>query len=488
VQLVGTRPTKRCSGEKDRCLALLQRCDFNLFFYPLINTMRVCQDPRCIFCRFAPKKDLTRYGVEPNPGPPKSRRKRKNGNGNGMKPKQVLPKVNGRGGYGYAPGLLGTIGTTVGGYFAGPVGGYIGKRAGDWLGKITGMGDYKVSRNSLVDNGVPQFKQGPRNEPGAIELCHTEFLQDISSSVAFTNTAFPINPGLNTSFPFLSQIAVNFEEYEFLGLVYSFKSTSATAVASTNTSLGVVILSTNYDTADENFSTKQQMEAYQFTVSTVPSASVMHPVECDPRQTVLSQRYVRATAVPSGFDQRFYDLGNFQIATVGSQAAAVVGELWVSYHVRFYKPRLQVPLGQNLVTSHFYAASTTAAAATPLGTSTIFTNNTLGVTAPTTSTFVVPLVGRYLLRAFWSGGPTAAATLTPGANITLLTGLFGVLGGTVVSALNSGSNYCASWFIDVATAGSGAANTITVTGLTAMAAGNLDMAIVQVSSGYTSTP
>lgn len=337
------------------------------------------------------------------------------GNSNRVRP--VLKKANKR--KGYAPGLLSSVGTAVGSYFGGPSGGAIGSRAGQWLGNITGMGDYRVSKNSLAtnSNGPPLFHN--RGSDGSIVLNHREFLQDVTGSTAFTLSNFSINPGQSSTFPFLSLIAANFEQYEFLGLVYEFKTTSATAVSSTNTALGVVVMSTNYDVQDPNFSSKQQMEAYQYTTSSVPSCSMIHPVECNPRMNTLSNMYIRTGSVPSGADQRFYDLGNFQIATVGMQAAATIGELWVSYSVRLLRPKIPTPLGVNLLEAHYTLVPVSAAmGTTPVKQS--GSNLTLGIT---TTTLTLPFVGRYLLNLAISAATsvTASSAWVAGTGVTAAT-------------------------------------------------------------------
>lgn len=251
---------------------------------------------------------------------------------------------------GYAPGLLGDVGGAAGAWL-GPGFSKLGRKAGDWLGKITGMGDYEVNDNTLLSNSGPPMFQSNLN--GSIEICKREFITDISGSVDFMNgLQIPINPGLFSSFPFLSSLAANFEQYELLGMVFEFKSTSANALNSTNTALGTVIMATNYDTLDPIFVNKQQMEAYEFANSTAPSQSMLHPIECDPRLNALARQYVRTGAVPVGGDPRFYDLGLFQLATSGMQASSVIGELWVSYHVRLHKPKLPTPTASNVLVAN----------------------------------------------------------------------------------------------------------------------------------------
>lgn len=244
----------------------------------------------------------------------------------------------------------------IGGQYLGKPGEHLGSAIGAFGSYLTGHGDYKVNSNSLfMGTPVPTFHNGKRS----VIVKHKEFLQDISSSILFNLSAYSINPGLSTSFPFLSGIAENFEQYKIHGMVFEFVSTSADALNSVNTALGVVVSATEYNVNRANFINKQQMEAYEFSVSSKPSLTHVHPIECAPDQTPNNVYYIRTGAVPASEDLRLYDLGKYQIATVGSQAAAVVGELWVSYEVEFFKPLL-LPTNYSSLSAHIGNASPTS--------------------------------------------------------------------------------------------------------------------------------
>ena len=57
---------------------------------------------------------------------------------------------------------------------------------------------------------------------------HCEYLQDVygPADAKFTNNELDLNPGLLENFPFLAQIAANYEEYEFIQLMFHFKITN----------------------------------------------------------------------------------------------------------------------------------------------------------------------------------------------------------------------------------------------------------------------
>jgi hypothetical protein len=218
------------------------------------------------------------------------------------------------------------------------IGSWLGKKAGGLFKSITGLGTYAVTKNSLLAN--PNDPPVLSNTKGGTRVQHREYITDITGSTAFTLTPYSINPGLFTTFPWLSGVALNFEEYILHGLVFEFKSTSATALNSTNTALGTVIMATEYNVVSPNFTAKRDMENYVYSTSCSPDVSALHPVECARDINVLSELFVRNTTPVTGGDLRFSDIGKFQIATVGMQASANIGELWVTYDVELIKPRL----------------------------------------------------------------------------------------------------------------------------------------------------
>jgi len=239
---------------------------------------------------------------------------------------------------GYAPGLLGSVGTALGTYVGGAPGALIGKRAGDWLGKITGMGDYKINRNTLLTGSVPRFNSSKEFST----ISHREYLGDVVSGTAgtFDIQEYTVNPSNSNTFPWLSSIAQQYESYEITGMIFEFKSLSGTAVGSTNTALGAVTMATVYDVEAPPFASRREMEQYEFSVSARTTESLIHPVECDPRQNVLPMLFTRDASGSNTRDRRFHDMANFYVATDGLQASNVtIGELWVSYSVRLFKPR-----------------------------------------------------------------------------------------------------------------------------------------------------
>jgi len=196
---------------------------------------------------------------------------------------------------------------------------------------------------SVMDQDVPQISN-PRGSDGAVVIQHKEYIRDIPSTVAFALQAnLRINPGDANTFPWLSSIAKSFTQYRFEGLIFKFVSTSGSL--STTQALGEIIQAVNYNPVEPTFTNKQQMLNEIFSISKVPAIDSECPVECEPAQSQgMGFLTVRNGSESPSVDPRFYDLGQYYLATQGQAVGAVtMGELHVTYQVALYKPQLQYP-------------------------------------------------------------------------------------------------------------------------------------------------
>lgn len=257
-------------------------------------------------------------------------------------------RITGRGDYTMNPKH--SFGTQWGGYLGSKAGEFLGGAAQNLLtGLVTGMGDYSVKKNIFLSGRLPEIVNQPTG--GGTIIRFQEYLGDVfTSSIAgqFQIQSYLINAANSDTFPFLSQIACNYEQYEIEGLLFSFKSTSANALNSVNTALGSVMMATQYDTLDAPFASKLEMLNYEFSTSAKPSADTVHMIECEPRQSTVSNLYTldKNQITPSNADPRLYHLGKFSIATTGFQGTSVnIGQLHVTYQIRLLKPKLYATLG-----------------------------------------------------------------------------------------------------------------------------------------------
>lgn len=231
------------------------------------------------------------------------------------------------------------------------IGGSLGAIGGKLFRRITGWGNYAIKENSLLHNG----KIATGFAEDAIRVAKREFICELNASTGFVNNSFPIQPGASETFPWLAQIAQNYEQYRFHGLLFEYISTSSDAIASsTDLGMGQVVMATDYNAADHPYINGPQMMGSMFSKTFKPSENCIHPVECAPSDQAQKLYYVRTGVQPTGTDIRLYDMGIFQIATQNMPAAySGMGQLWVTYDVEFTKSVMNSQLGFDLNTDHW---------------------------------------------------------------------------------------------------------------------------------------
>ena len=156
-----------------------------------------------------------------------------------------------------------------------------------------GYGAYRRRKaGSRILKGDPPIVQ---NSSGGFVIRHREYIGDLNTSQAFSIFSFPLNPGIDSCFPWLAEVASNFEEWVPRGIVFEFKSTSSDAVVSTNANaaLGTVIMATEYNPYNGSFASKLQMENYEFAKSCKPSQSMLHAVECSQKHNTQNSYFIR---------------------------------------------------------------------------------------------------------------------------------------------------------------------------------------------------
>jgi hypothetical protein len=245
--------------------------------------------------------------------------------------------------------------------------------------KLLGMGDYDAS-NVVVDdskiesNSMCNGTQSPTiaNRGQAFIMRHKEYVIDITSSQGFTLTSYMIDPADVATFPWLAAVAPAFEEYQILGMVVQYRPLISAADPNGNSS-GAVMIATEYNSTKPNFTTKTQMENYEYAVSCAPYRDMLHAIECAPSETTVSHKQILIGGLPPNQDRRIYTWGNLQVATQGQATSGVaLGELHISFEIAFFKPLYSIGQGLSLLTD-FYSGTISNAGAT---------NNVLSLMAP----------------------------------------------------------------------------------------------------------
>jgi len=292
-----------------------------------------------------------------------------------------------------------------------------GTGLGAALSRWLGQGDYTVRSNSLVtglrpDGTIPSMHRNDQT----IVVRHKEFIGELTGSTTFVNKfSLPINPGISTTFPWLSTVAAQYSEYRVRGMVYHYVPTSGMSVASTNPALGSVMFQTSYRANEAVPVNKVEMMNEYWATEGRPCDEICHPIECDPKENPFNVQYVRTGPVAAGDNILMYDLGTTRVCTTGNTTSnAVLGDLWVTYEIELKKPRvtsLDTALARSLTTS-----GTSADTLNTFGSAHTDQTTILGAVVQSNNiTFPGTLAGDYLVVINYTGltaasGPSFVAS------------------------------------------------------------------------------
>ncbi len=289
-----------------------------------------------------------------------------------------------------------------------------------------------LAKSKAVRIAAPSFEQ-PSKSDGRIRIKHREYLGDISGSVAFAAVQFSVNPGLATSFPWLSTLASRFESYLFRRLRFIVETQKS---ASTN---GSVMMAIDYDASDQQPTSKVQLMSYHNAVRSAVWDECHFVGDQGDLKKFGVQRYIRSGNIAANLDIKTYDVGNLFVATQGCADTSAVGELYVDYDVELMTP--QFDISADAVAASVKIATTGAARATPFtGVQTVLGGLPV-VAAGNTVTFNKP--GQYILLYEIDG--------------TVMTNTLPTLGGTVF-ATAAPSGYLVQYANAAATSASSAIN------------------------------
>jgi len=179
-----------------------------------------------------------------------------------------------------------------------------------------------------------EFK-GPNNGRMFPVVDREQIAEVFSAGVggAYKCDVYAIQPGLRTSFEWLSTIAKNFEEYEFKRLEFEFMPSVPTVVG------GNVYLAVDFDCHDDAPITAKQF----VTTSGSVEASIYRPVKLIvPRRNIKSllKRHLVRTQNNGITERLLYDIGNLMVATdhVGD-TNSFMGKIYVNYEIHFFMPQ-----------------------------------------------------------------------------------------------------------------------------------------------------
>lgn len=357
--------------------------------------------------------------------------------------------------------------------------------------RVRGSGAYSVpGTNSLFTNSTAmrssQKEMGDETE--RIVVSRREYVQRVlapAANVSFAINRYQVNPGLASLFAWLSQVAVNYDEYSLKSLVFHYK--PVISQASLSGAMGSVLMAANYNPGAASFASFREMAEYAGSMETRVCDEALFGVECDVNKNTSASgtEYVRAGQVPAGQDIKTYDLASFQIATSDVQSYAegtLLGHLYVEYTVVLGKPKLYAALGRTILTD-LWKNGYGVSVASPFGTAVAPVpnpNNNLGVGLIGT-TIIIPQNFYGRLEVTYCVQCTTAPTMSFVPAVGSGVAFSNIMGPTGTSS-NIHSGTAASGFSIISAifdvAPSGIANTInlTLTGLTGGASMSLYVA------------
>lgn len=188
--------------------------------------------------------------------------------------------------------------------------------------------------------GIKSLNDAPRQYASGkgYVIEHREYVADVVSAATniFSVVRYGINPGYVTTFPWLANVATNYECYEVLAMDFELESGCATSTP------GMWYMACDYDIQDSPPSTKQEMLSYSGAVKT----NVWNHIKMDLTRVgthIYKKRFVRTTPTEDQ-GQQLYDVGSLYLATVNNLPVnTFLGELYVSYKIKFTLPQKPNP-------------------------------------------------------------------------------------------------------------------------------------------------
>lgn len=245
----------------------------------------------------------------------------------------------------------------------------------------------------------------PMGQTKSRRIQNSELVGSISGSANFTvQSQISLNPGLPSSFPWLSEIASKWQQFRFHKLHFRFVTRSPTSAK------GSIILSPDYNPRELVPTTESQATNTQDAVEDVVWRELCCKLDVAAMFPLGPRKQIRVSKVAG--DTSVYDAGRMFICTVGEADSSEIGKLWVDYDVELFVPQNSPntytgPLATSLFECGSSQSYTNNTEATLLFTNTIFDGLNLGL--PSSGVFTLP-AGCYRLRAIITCSDSAAET------------------------------------------------------------------------------
>jgi len=306
--------------------------------------------------------------------------------------------------------------------------------------------DFQASmlERGMASSAPVAFSQGTSSQSARISrssynstrIVHREQIDSVSGSVLFNiDGSWAINPGLSTTFPWLSVQAAGWEKYKFNSLRFCYYPRCSTTTA------GSVMISPDFESSDTPPASTITASANSATVEDAPWKTIMLTL---PSNRLNEERFVRTANLVANLDIRNSDIANVYVITSDGNDTNTWGKLWVEYDVV-----LSIPTVSVVDRTRTIFQVNTAIAGNYFGTNT-YTDRGLTLTflAPQTISITGMVIGEKYYFHSTLGGTTITAW-SPSA----ITGMTAFL--TIANIINGGGSLASTSSIYTATSSSG---------------------------------
>lgn len=263
---------------------------------------------------------------------------------------------------------------------------------------------------------------------------HRELISNVRGSIGFLiRNQLELNPGLSSTFPWLSVMAQGWEQYRFKSLRFCYKTRTGS-----NTK-GSLIMAPDYDAADGAPASEQIMSTYAQVIEDATWKDITCQIKTSNSNPLGKHHFVRNGPLQPNLDIKTYDIGTFFLACVdGEIQDEGWGKLWVEYDIDFYIPQLPpqgaVIVSGGLVTSGGF----TYTAANPLGPTPVIDPQSSGISVDNQSRITFQRPGSYLVSILVGG------TTVTGVSAT---GLSGAVTASVIGVVTTGTQGTATFLV-----------------------------------------
>ncbi len=242
-------------------------------------------------------------------------------------------------------------------------------------------------RSAVFKNAQPSIAM----TSSGVRIRHRELIASIAGSTTVGVTPFPLNPGMATTFPWLSPQAVQYDQYTFHKLHFEY--ISRTDAFKT----GSVIMAPDYDAIDAPPTTEIAASTYQDSVEFSPMVDAVCALNKSSMFPMGPRKYVRSSIVPFS-DLKTYDAGNMFVLAIEENNTDLIGKLYVNYDVELFTPQTPSLSPDPVMDASIYRfgpQGVVSGATTPVDTY-VVTADPVGFGTPIAGVFS-PIKGNYLI-------------------------------------------------------------------------------------------